>query len=84
VVSVTDLYGRIIGFLDNISIKILDIFIFLFFYLKHGFSDIGICLRLQVEPTQLDAINRERSRIAIFIFIYYRHKLRELICLVKF
>jgi hypothetical protein len=37
---------------ENVSITILDIILRLDTYLKHDVSENGLCLRLQVEPTQ--------------------------------
>jgi hypothetical protein len=41
----------------NITITILDIIHRPVFYLKYDISETGICLRLQVEPTQLGPID---------------------------
>jgi hypothetical protein len=37
----------------------MDIIHSLIFYLKHGVSETGICLRLQVENTQLNPIDKD-------------------------
>jgi hypothetical protein len=42
----------------NITIPIQDIVNRPVFYLKHNISETGVCLRLQVEPTQLSSIYR--------------------------
>jgi hypothetical protein len=44
-----------------ITITILDIVHRLVSYLKLNISETGICLRLQVEPTQLGQTDRERD-----------------------
>jgi hypothetical protein len=42
----------------NIAIAILEISHYSVFYLKHNISVTGFCLRIQVEPTQLDTVDR--------------------------
>jgi hypothetical protein len=46
-------YTLTITILDNIHRPV--------FYLKHNVSEIGFCLRFQVEPTQLSPIDRASS-----------------------
>jgi hypothetical protein len=42
----------------NTSVIILDIIDHFVFYFKHDISVTGFCIRLDVEPTQLDPIDR--------------------------
>jgi hypothetical protein len=44
--------------INGLTITILGIIDRPVFYLKHGGSQTGFCLRLQAEPTQLGLINR--------------------------
>jgi hypothetical protein len=66
------------------------------YFSKHNVSETLFCLRLQVKPTQLGPIDRASpyhrtgrwimSRNIIFILMYHRHKLLDLmdwICLAQ-
>jgi hypothetical protein len=52
------MYKRMSWLLFNITITVLDIIRRPVFYLKLNVSETGFCPRLQVEPTQLGAIDR--------------------------
>jgi hypothetical protein len=49
----------------DITITILDIIHRPVFYLKHDVSETGLCLRIQVEPTQLDSVRRQRLVLSV-------------------
>jgi hypothetical protein len=51
------------NFLQDITIKILDIIHRPVFYWKHDVSEIQLCLRLKVQPSQLD--QRDRASLCL-------------------
>jgi hypothetical protein len=52
-------YSTVYGFVAcmNVTVTILDVIHHPVFYLKHNFSEIGFCHRLQMGPTQLGPID---------------------------
>jgi hypothetical protein len=57
------------------------------YFSEHNVSETGLCLRLQVKPTQLGPIDRSSpylgtgwrmSNNIIFVLMYHRHKLLDL------
>jgi hypothetical protein len=60
----------------NVTITFLDSIHRPVFYLKHDVSEIGFCLRLQVEPTELGQIDRaslcrnEFTNLQYIIFVH--------------